>query len=64
MTVLIVDDNGGFRAWARVLLEPAGYTVAGEATVLSDRVAALDGHFEVDSPPGAGTRLRAELPCE
>jgi DNA-binding NarL/FixJ family response regulator len=30
-TVLIVDDNGGFRAWARVLLETAGYTVAGEA---------------------------------
>lgn len=30
-TVLIVDDNRGFRSWARVLLERAGYTVAGEA---------------------------------
>jgi signal transduction histidine kinase len=28
---------------------------------LSDRVAALDGRLELDSPPGAGTRLRAVL---
>jgi signal transduction histidine kinase len=32
-------------------------------TGLADRVAALDGAFEVDSPPGQGTRLRAEIPC-
>jgi len=30
---------------------------------LSDRVAALSGTLEVSSPPGHGTRLRAELPC-
>jgi DNA-binding NarL/FixJ family response regulator len=29
--VLIVDDHAGFRAWARVLLERAGYAVVGEA---------------------------------
>jgi PAS domain S-box-containing protein len=29
---------------------------------LRDRVAALDGTLTVDSPPGAGTRIRAELP--
>ena len=29
---------------------------------LSDRVAALDGTLRLDSPPGAGTRLRAEIP--
>jgi signal transduction histidine kinase len=29
---------------------------------LSDRVAALDGRIAVDSPPGEGTRLRAEIP--
>ncbi len=29
---------------------------------LRDRVEALDGVFELDSPPGAGTRVRAELP--
>ena len=31
---------------------------------LSDRVSALSGTLEVSSPPGRGTRLRAELPCE
>ena len=30
---------------------------------LSDRVAALDGDLEVESPVGRGTRLRARLPC-
>jgi signal transduction histidine kinase len=29
---------------------------------LSDRVAALDGRLELHSPPGGGTRLRAEFP--
>src|SRR6476661_2851384 len=29
---------------------------------LYDRVSALDGRLDVDSPPGGGTRLRAELP--
>ena len=30
---------------------------------LYDRVAALDGKLFVSSPPGGGTRVRAELPC-
>jgi signal transduction histidine kinase len=30
---------------------------------LADRVAALSGTLEVSSPPGRGTRLRAQLPC-
>ena len=30
---------------------------------LADRLAALDGRLEVHSAPGAGTRVRAELPC-
>jgi signal transduction histidine kinase len=29
---------------------------------MADRVAALDGNLEVESPPGAGTLVRAELP--
>ena len=30
---------------------------------LADRVEALGGRFVVDSPAGAGTTLRAEIPC-
>jgi PAS domain S-box-containing protein len=30
---------------------------------LADRVAALDGRFELISPPAGGTVLRAEIPC-
>jgi signal transduction histidine kinase len=30
---------------------------------LADRVEALGGWFTVSSPPGLGTRLRAEIPC-
>ena len=30
---------------------------------LSDRVAALDGRLELESPPGEGTRVRASIPC-
>jgi signal transduction histidine kinase len=30
---------------------------------LADRMAALDGALEVSSPPGAGTTVRAVLPC-
>jgi PAS domain S-box-containing protein len=29
---------------------------------LADRVAALEGSFSVESPPGEGTRIRAEIP--
>jgi len=30
---------------------------------LADRVAALDGRLNVHSPAGAGTIIRAEIPC-
>jgi signal transduction histidine kinase len=30
---------------------------------LSDRVQALDGQLRVESPPGHGTRIHAEIPC-
>jgi signal transduction histidine kinase len=30
---------------------------------LSDRVGALEGRLAVESPAGAGTLVRAEIPC-
>jgi signal transduction histidine kinase len=30
---------------------------------LADRVEALDGHLSVQSPPGEGTRITAEIPA-
>jgi signal transduction histidine kinase len=52
--VVEVSDNGlGGASLAR------GTGLAG----LADRVAALDGRLTVESPPGRGTRIRAELPC-
>ncbi|WP_278235548.1 sensor histidine kinase [Isoptericola sp. AK164] len=49
-----VSDDGRGGAEAR-----SGSGLAG----LRGRVAALDGTFDLTSPPGAGTRLRVELPC-
>ncbi len=51
--VIVVEDDG------------RGGADAGRGTGLrglADRVVALDGSFSVESPPGAGTRLRAEIP--
>jgi CheY-like chemotaxis protein len=39
-SVLIVDDDARFRAWARVLLERAGYVVVGEAADGASAIAA------------------------
>jgi signal transduction histidine kinase len=30
---------------------------------LSDRLAAINGQFDIDSKPGHGTTLRASIPC-
>jgi len=51
--VVVVEDDG--RGGADL---DAGTGLRG----LYDRVSALDGRLDVDSPPGGGTRLRAELP--
>ena len=52
-TVLVSDDGVGGA-------EPStGSGLVG----LADRVEALSGRLHVDSPPGQGTRLSAEIPC-
>jgi signal transduction histidine kinase len=53
VVVQVADDGAG---GARL---DAGSGLRG----LGDRVAALDGRLELDSPPGAGTRLRVEIPA-
>jgi signal transduction histidine kinase len=30
---------------------------------LADRLAVIEGRLEVESPPGAGTTIRARIPC-
>jgi len=54
ITVDVADDGVG------------GATLTGGSGLqgLADRVEALGGSFEIDSPRGGGTRLRASLPCE
>jgi signal transduction histidine kinase len=52
-TVLVSDDGVGGA-------EPtSGSGLVG----LADRVEALGGRLRIDSPPGRGTRLTAEIPC-
>jgi signal transduction histidine kinase len=53
LVVEIADDGAGGADPAR------GSGLRG----LVDRVDALDGRLIVVSPPGAGTSVRAELPC-
>jgi signal transduction histidine kinase len=52
VTVEVADDGAGGADIAR------GSGVRG----LADRVAALDGALDLESPPGAGTCLRVEIP--
>jgi signal transduction histidine kinase len=42
---------------------PGGAGTGPGLTGLCDRVRACAGTLEIDSPPGAGTRLTAVLPC-
>jgi signal transduction histidine kinase len=55
----------GDRLVARIADDGRGGADPGGGTGLrglADRVAALGGRLEVDSPPGGGTTVRAELP--
>ena len=51
--VEVADDGVGGRRPEWRIRYPRG---------LSDRVAALEGRLAIVSPPGAGTRIRAEIP--
>jgi PAS domain S-box-containing protein len=54
------------RLWAEVRDDGVGGASESGGTGLrglSDRLAVLDGGLTVDSPPGAGTKVRVEVPC-
>jgi signal transduction histidine kinase len=53
VTVVVADDGVGGA-------DPGGGT---GLVGLADRIEALGGRLRVDSPPGHGTRLSAEIPC-
>jgi signal transduction histidine kinase len=53
LTVAVSDDGAGGAS-------PEGGT---GLRGLADRVASVGGVLRVDSPPGAGTRLQADIPC-
>ncbi|MEV6237906.1 sensor histidine kinase [Lentzea sp. NPDC051838] len=52
ITVVVRDDGAGDA-------DPAGSGLSG----LARRVKAVDGEFEVTSPPGGPTTIRARMPC-
>lgn len=56
LTLTIEDRGRGFNARGRAPTGSAGLLG------MSERVAALGGRFTVDSAPGEGTRVSAELP--
>jgi signal transduction histidine kinase len=53
LVVEVLDDGHGGA-------DPDGSGLRG----LRDRVRAVDGSLRLTSPPGGGTTLRVELPCE
>ena len=57
------DDGRGRASRSATTASAAPTPTAGSGLRgLADRVAALDGRLEVDSPPGAGTTVRAVIP--
>ncbi|MDP8967656.1 MAG: histidine kinase [Actinomycetota bacterium] len=55
LSVEVSDDGIGF--------DPAAADPGGGLAGLGDRIAALGGALDVESAPGAGTRVRATLPA-
>jgi signal transduction histidine kinase len=55
VTVCVADDGAGF--------DPAELSAGFGLVGMQDRVALIGGTFSVDSAPGAGTTVRAEVPA-
>ena len=64
-SVRVAQDDG--RAVVEVADDGIGGADPGRGSGLrglADRIEALDGRLDVESRPGSGTTLRAEIPCE
>jgi signal transduction histidine kinase len=62
-TVRLARENGGLQIEVRDDGKGGAQATPGSGLAgLADRVGALDGVLEVESPPGEGTVLRAVLP--
>jgi signal transduction histidine kinase/PAS domain-containing protein len=64
VTVRVAQDNG--QAVVEVVDDGVGGASARQGTGLhglADRIESLDGYFRIESPPGEGTTIRAEIPC-
>jgi signal transduction histidine kinase len=62
----VTVTNGNGRLAVEVSDDGVGGADAALGTGLrgiSDRLAAIDGQFDIDSKPGRGTTLRASIPC-
>ena len=59
LLLTIADDGRG-----GVPSDPAASGSAMGLIGLADRVSAFDGTLTIESPPGAGTKIRAEIPTE
>ncbi|MFF2021127.1 sensor histidine kinase [Streptomyces sp. NPDC058171] len=63
--VVMIGEEEGDRLYVTIEDDGQGGAVpeGGGLTGLARRVAALDGTFEVRSPPGGPTKITVELPC-
>ena len=59
----VVSEGGTLRVRVRDDGKGGADPLGGGLSGLARRVAALDGRFAVDSPPGGPTVIEAELPC-
>jgi signal transduction histidine kinase len=50
----VADDGRGF--------DPAATSMGTGVQGMSDRLAALGGHVEIESAPGRGTQVRGRIP--
>jgi signal transduction histidine kinase/PAS domain-containing protein len=64
VTVRVGQDNG--QAVVEVVDDGVGGANPGVGSGLhglADRIESLEGYFRIESPPGEGTTIRAEIPC-